>query len=77
VEEKIMKALPVDFPEIRPGGVARLSPAAVARLLRSGGAQGFKAAHVRADIRAGAPTNDDGTIDFIHYAAWLAAQSAG
>jgi hypothetical protein len=27
---------------------------------------------VRKDIEAGAPVNPDGTINLIHYAAWLA-----
>lgn len=31
---------------------------------------------VRADIEAGAPTNADGTLNLIHYAAWLAKEAA-
>jgi hypothetical protein len=26
---------------------------------------------LRGDIAAGAPTNEDGTINLVHYAAWL------
>lgn len=29
---------------------------------------------INADIAAGAPVNPDGTINLIHYAAWLLAQ---
>jgi hypothetical protein len=30
-----------------------------------------------ADVAAGAPLNADGTLNLMHYAAWLARQSAG
>ena len=30
---------------------------------------------LEADIRSGAPTNRDGTLNLIHYAAWLAKMS--
>jgi hypothetical protein len=29
---------------------------------------------LRADLEAGAPTNPDGTINLVHYAAWLAKE---
>lgn len=29
-----------------------------------------------ADFAAGAPKNDDGTVNLLHYAAWLAAKKA-
>jgi len=31
---------------------------------------------VRGDIEAGAPVNPDGTINLIHYAAWLVRREA-
>ena len=31
---------------------------------------------LRADVAAGAPTNSDGTINLVHYAAWLAQEVA-
>ena len=31
---------------------------------------------IEADIEAGAPTNGDGTINLVHYAAWLVRQLA-
>lgn len=32
---------------------------------------------VRGDVQAGAPTNPDGTINLVHYGAWLIRKSAG
>ena len=34
-------------------------------------ALGLSVETVRADIAAGAPTNADGTMNLVHYAAWL------
>ena len=34
-------------------------------------AMGLSVETVRADIAAGAPTNADGTMNLVHYAAWL------
>jgi len=31
---------------------------------------------IRADIEAGAPVNADGTINLVHYAAWLVRELA-
>lgn len=41
----------------------------------------FRARHttldaIRADLAAGAPANPDGTINLIHYAAWLVRELA-
>ena len=33
------------------------------------------AASIRADIEAGAPRNEDGTISLVNYAAWLAREA--
>ncbi|MCO6437298.1 MAG: hypothetical protein J5J06_09455 [Phycisphaerae bacterium] len=53
-----------------------LNPAALpvtdaARLLSAAGKQAVTTEQLLADIDAGAPTNGDGTINIIHYAAWL------
>jgi hypothetical protein len=32
-------------------------------------------AMLRADLEAGAPANPDGTINLVHYAAWLAREA--
>ncbi|QYU66487.1 hypothetical protein J4558_16080 [Leptolyngbya sp. 15MV] len=60
-------------------GMSRLNPAALgvadaARVLTRIGVVGGKPVTeemLRADIDAGAPTNANGTINLVHYAAWL------
>lgn len=54
----------------------RLNPSALAvadaaRLLSAAGGQVITAEMIQADVDAGAPTNVDGTINLVHYAAWL------
>ncbi len=51
---------------------ASLSVADLAVLLTKAGGVRIDAEQVRADIEAGAPTSADGTINQMHYAAWLA-----
>lgn len=56
---------------------AAMSPADVARVLtRLGGVGGSPVTEdmLRADIDAGAPTNADGSINLVQYAAWLVQQ---
>ena len=60
---------------------AKKSPASLdiddlVRLLRASGSRHAGAEQVRADIEAGAPTNADGTMNLVHYGAWLARQVA-
>jgi len=60
-------------------GQQRLNPAAMssadaARVLTRLGGQPIGEAMLRADIDAGAPINADGTINLVHYAAWLVQQ---
>lgn len=43
----------------------------MARLLSAAGGRTIDAQTVEADIAAGAPTNPDGTMNLVHYAAWL------
>lgn len=40
-------------------------------LLQHAGASNFTAELLQADLEAGAPSNDDGTIDFVKYTAWI------
>jgi len=59
----------------------RLNPAALpveaaARLLTAAGGVRIDAEQIRADIDAGAPTNGDGSLNLMHYAAWLVQQMA-
>ncbi|GIW80412.1 MAG: hypothetical protein KatS3mg105_2219 [Gemmatales bacterium] len=54
----------------------RLNPNALtladaARLLAKAGGWKITKEMIEADIAAGAPTNADGTINLVHYAAWL------
>lgn len=52
-----------------------LAPAELASLLDKSGAPGATEADVAAAIAAGAPTNTDGTLNFMHLAAWLASHA--
>ena len=64
-------------------GMSRLNPAALgvadaARVLTRMGGKPVTEEMLRADIDAGAPTNANGTINLVHYAAWLVKEmSAG
>ncbi len=64
---------PHDDQNERPGGLnpAALSVTDTARLLTRVGGQPVSEAMVELDIDSGAPTNGDGTINLVHYAAWL------
>ena len=60
---------------------ARLNPAALsivdaARVLTRVGGMAVTEAMLSADIDAGAPTNADGAINLVHYAAWLVREMA-
>ena len=48
-----------------------------ARLLTKAGGRIISEKMLREDIDAGAPTNHDGTINLVHYAAWLVQQMSG
>lgn len=56
--------------------ITALTPAQAAKLLAAAGNRRITEAMVRADIEAGAPTNADGTVNLVHYAAWLAREAA-
>ena len=54
----------------------RINPTAIvladaARLLATVGFSSITEDNLRTDIEAGAPVNIDGTINLVHYAAWL------
>lgn len=62
-------------------GKPPLSPTALplrdaARLLSKTGGQPISTEMLEADIAGGAPTNPDGTINLVHYAAWLVKELA-
>jgi hypothetical protein len=54
-----------------------LSVANAARLLSKVGGERVTEEMIRADLAAGAPVNTDGTINLVHYAAWLVKQRSG
>lgn len=59
----------------------KLSPAAMsvadaARLLTAVGGQMVTVEMLAADVAAGAPTNADGTLNLVSYAAWLVKEMA-
>lgn len=68
---------PEHAPSLAPAqGLSRLNPAALpvadaARVLSRLGGKPVTEALLRADIDAGAPTNADGSMNLVHYAAWL------
>ena len=47
----------------------------LAKLLTSAAGKTISASMLAADVKAGAPVKDDGTLNLVHYAAWLAARS--
>ena len=64
------------------GDPGRLNPAALsvadaARVLTRLGGGEVTESMLRADIDAGAPTNADGSLNLVHYAAWLVKELAG
>jgi len=63
------------------GPEAKLNPAALpvaeaARLLSAVGGQAVTVEMLQADVAAGAPTNADGTLNLVSYAAWLVREMA-
>lgn len=50
----------------------RLSDKQLAALLSKAGAEPIPESIIKDQIARGAPTNEDGTIHFVRYAAWLA-----
>ena len=61
---------------------SKLSPTAMsitdaARVLTAAGGQIVKEEDIQADIGDGAPTNGDGTLNIVHYGAWLASEMGG
>lgn len=55
----------------KPISPAALALADAARLLAKVGAPSITERMLRDDVAAGAPTSADGTINLVHYAAWL------
>ena len=63
------------MPQLNP---MALTVAEAARALTAAGGRSVTPEMITADVAAGAPTNPDGTINLIAYAAWLVKEiSAG
>jgi len=60
-----------DDNERQPLSPTSLTPADAARLLSRVGGQLIRLETIEADLAAGAPANADGTLNLVHYAAWL------
>ena len=63
------------------GRDAKLSPTALsladaARLLSAAFGQAVGVDMLEADVAAGAPTNSDGTLNLVHYGAWLVREAS-
>ena len=56
--------------------ITALTPAQAARILSAAGRRRLDEAQIAADIDSGARANADGTINLMHYAAWLTRQVA-
>ena len=54
-----------------------LTVADAARLLTKVGGQPVTVRMLEADLAAGAPANADGSINLVHYAAWLVREMPG
>ncbi len=55
--------------------ITALSKDDTVRILHKAGSRRITAELLDEDIEAGAPVNPDGTINLIHYAAWLAKET--
>lgn len=54
----------------------KLNPASLSiedavKVIRAAGAKHVSEEKLRGDIESGAPANPDGTVNLVHYAAWL------
>jgi len=77
-----MSAVPLQTDRTDAPSNGRLNPAALsigdaARVLSRVGAAPVTVDMLEADVAAGAPANADGTINLVHYGAWLVREMAG
>ena len=57
--------------------ITAITPKKLAEILRKSGSREVSEQAIAADIEAGAPASEDGTINMIEYAAWLVANHGG
>lgn len=65
-----------ELPNKTPLSPTALSLADAAKLLSKTGGTPVSVEMLEADLVAGAPTNADGTLNLVHYAAWLVREIA-
>lgn len=63
-------------PEKKPLSPTAMTPRDTARLLSKIGGEVVTEEMLQADIEDGAPLNADGTMNMVHYAAWLVREMA-
>lgn len=51
--------------------LSALAPASLAEVLSLASRASVTEEMIRRDLAAGAPVNDDGTVNLLHYCAWL------
>ena len=71
--------MPDNNPEDRqpsPLNLQSLRLADMARVLSTSGTMSVTVEMLQTDVDAGAPLNPDGTLNLIHYAAWLVKEMA-
>ena len=57
--------------------ITALNAEQLAKVLSAAGGRRITEEMIRADMDAGAPVNPDGTVNLIHYTAWLVKGDAG
>lgn len=65
-----------DKPVAKSVNPTAIALADAARLLTRVGGRSLTKAQLAADVASGAPKNSDGTINLLHYGAWLVQQMA-
>lgn len=65
--------------KLRPAGLdpMHLSIDEAAAVLTRAGGEAIVAADIERDLAAGAPRNDDGTVNLVHYTAWMMRGAGG
>jgi hypothetical protein len=64
-----------EYSETRGLNPQSLRLADVARILSLSGPKSVSVEMLQADLHAGAPANTDGSMNLIHYCAWLAKET--
>jgi len=60
----------------RPLDASAMTPSQLAEVLGRVGKVAVSATDIEADLDAGAPRNEDGSVNVVHYAAWLVREDA-